>query len=249
MSKEQPELHFYHDVDDDAVGFTSRMLNAAGGQAIAVRISSPGGFAFPGAAVFNLLAAYPGRKTAYIDGIAAGTAALIAMAANRVIAPENTYMLIDEPAGLVIGPAAQHREMAADLEKIASVNAGIFSRRSGRSIDACRAMMQRGALMTAAEAKNAGLVDEIAPVAALVAAFDLGQLPPAAGLFKAAVGRVDPTGVARSRSGAGASGDVSRLASRQGRTRIHDPNRPVDPAVQADWKAANERARALKGGG
>jgi ATP-dependent protease ClpP protease subunit len=218
MSKEQPELQFYSEIDDDAVEYTSRMLNAAGGQPITFCISSPGGFAFPGAAVFNLLAAYPGKKTARIDGIAVGTAALLVQAADRRVTPGSAYLLVDEPSGLVIGPATQHREMAADLDRIAGVNAGIYAKRSGRSIDACRVMMQRGALMTAAEAKSVGLIDEVAPGAALVAAFDLGLLPLAAGPFCM---RVDPTG-----------------AARQG----------LDPSIMSDWKAANMRAKRSMGG-
>ena len=64
-------------------GFTDRKmaaaLRAAGNADVTVNINSPGGDMFEGIAIYNMLAAHPGKVTVNVMGLAASAASVIAM--------------------------------------------------------------------------------------------------------------------------------------------------------------------------
>ncbi|MFV2394034.1 Clp protease ClpP, partial [Escherichia coli] len=64
---------------------------------INLHINSPGGDVFEGIAIFNALKTHGASITAYVDGVAASMASVIAMVGNPVIMPENTFMMIHKP--------------------------------------------------------------------------------------------------------------------------------------------------------
>src|SRR4030095_8722806 len=75
-----------------------RELKALGDvKSINMRINSPGGDSFAGIAIYNTLQAHPATITTRVDGIAASAASLIAMAGDKIIMPDNTFMLVHEP--------------------------------------------------------------------------------------------------------------------------------------------------------
>jgi ATP-dependent Clp protease, protease subunit len=175
-----PEILVYDEISADSAEDFNRALKSLGDcKAITMRINSPGGDGFAGIAIHNILAAHPATITCYIDGIAASAASLIAMAADKIIAPENTFMAIHNPYAMTIGPAAAHRAMADDLDRISDSYAATYSKRSKQPIGAVRALMDQDRLMGAKEAKQLGYVDELAPEDdGLVASFDLAKLAP-----------------------------------------------------------------------
>lgn len=177
-SSAAPEILVYDEIAAGSAEDFKRALNALGGdcRAISMRINSPGGDGFAGLAIHNILAAHPANITCHIDGIAASAASLIAMAADKIVAPENTFVAIHNPYAMTIGPAAAHRAMAADLDRISDGYAGTYAKRSKQSIAAVRALMAEDRLMGAKEAKQLGYVDELTPDEELVATFDLNKL-------------------------------------------------------------------------
>lgn len=70
---------------------------------INLHINSPGGDVFDGIAIFNALKHHGASITAYIDGLAASMASVIAMVGNPVIMPENTMMMIHYPSHYLMG--------------------------------------------------------------------------------------------------------------------------------------------------
>lgn len=73
------DLWLYEQVDADYgvdAGQLVRDLAAAG--PVSVRISSPGGDAFAGLALYEALRSHAGRVTVYIDGVAGSIASVIA---------------------------------------------------------------------------------------------------------------------------------------------------------------------------
>jgi ATP-dependent Clp protease protease subunit len=177
-----PEILVYDEIAAGSAQDFDRALKSLGPdcKAITMRINSPGGDGFAGIAIHNILAAHPATITCHIDGIAASAASLIAMAADKIIAPENTFMAIHNPYAMTIGPAAAHRAMADDLDRIADSYAATYSKRSKQPIGAVRALMNEDRLMGAREAKQLGYVDELTPEDdGLVASFDLTKLQPA----------------------------------------------------------------------
>jgi ATP-dependent protease ClpP protease subunit len=71
---------------------------------LTVRINSPAGSVFDGAAMYNALKRHDAAITVWIDGIAASIARIIAIAGDEVVMPENAMLMLHDPSGLVIGP-------------------------------------------------------------------------------------------------------------------------------------------------
>lgn len=85
---------------------------------IELRINSPGGSVIDGFAIFNMLREHPARVVAKIDGWAASMASIIAMAADEIHMPSNTWMMIHNPWTGTMGDKEELRKMADILEKM-----------------------------------------------------------------------------------------------------------------------------------
>jgi ATP-dependent Clp endopeptidase proteolytic subunit ClpP len=153
----------------DEVGFFgvsedqfARDLAAIDADEITVQISSPGGDAFGGVAIYNTLRAHPARITTRVDGIAASIASVIAQAGDHRVMLGGAQMMIHEAWGLAIGNAAEMREMADLLERQNKNIAAIYAARSGGDADEFAARMAEGdTWLTAQEAVEMGLADEV----------------------------------------------------------------------------------------
>lgn len=148
--------------------FTSE-LAAITAPAIRVEINSPGGDVFDGIAIYNALRAHPAHVTTRVDGLAASIASIIAQAGDHRVMLEAAQMMIHDPWGVCVGSASEMRAFAEILDAQAGVLAGIYARRSGRSVDDMRALMAAETWLTDAATVDAGLADEIlvlAPAAA-----------------------------------------------------------------------------------
>ncbi len=156
---------------------------------ITMRVNSPGGDSFSGIAIHNTLQKHPAKITARVDGIAASAASLITMAADKIVMPENSFMVVHEPHALTIGPASAHRAMADDLERVSNSYANVYSARSKQPVENVKTLMAEDRLMGAQECKDKGYCDKMIPAADMRATFALEKLPPkhrdlAASIFK-----------------------------------------------------------------
>src|SRR4249920_3463296 len=66
---------------------------------IALHINSPGGDVFDGVAIHNAIKNHKATVTAHVDGIAASIASYIAMAADKIIMPANSFLLLHNASG------------------------------------------------------------------------------------------------------------------------------------------------------
>lgn len=92
------------------------------GAPIDLRVNSPGGSVFDAVAIYNALTRHSGQITVWIDGIAASAASYIAMAGDEIVMPENAFLMIHNPAGLVMGTAEDMRAMASALDKVTATS-------------------------------------------------------------------------------------------------------------------------------
>lgn len=84
--------------EDTCPGDISEFLkNLDGAQEISLHINSGGGSVFAGIAIYNMLRRSSAKITAYIDGIAASIASVIACAGDRIIIPANGTFMIHKP--------------------------------------------------------------------------------------------------------------------------------------------------------
>lgn len=149
---------------------------------IDLRLNSPGGSVFDAVAIYNALSRHAGTVTVWIDGIAASAASYVAMAGDEIVMPENAFLMIHDPSGLVMGTAADMRDMAGTLDKIAASMLRGYAAKSGKPEEEIAALLAAETWFDAAEALEAGLATRLAEPMRIAAAFDIGQFrnaPPA----------------------------------------------------------------------
>ena len=149
---------------------------------LTLRLNSPGGSVFDAVAIYNALKRHAGPVTVWIDGIAASAASYIAMAGDEVVMPENAFLMIHDPSGLVMGTADDMRAMAEALDKIKGSLVAGYVAKSGGAEDDIAALMAKETWLDAAEAVELGFADRLAEPVRIAARFDVGRFrnaPPA----------------------------------------------------------------------
>lgn len=129
---------------------------------IAVRINSPGGDAFEGVAIHNLLRAQGKPVDVYVDGIAASAASIIAMAGDKRIMGNNAMMMIHNAWSSCVGYADDMRKMADTLDKVSSSVAQTYIDRAGLSKEDTKALMDAESWLSAQECVEKNLATAIA---------------------------------------------------------------------------------------
>lgn len=130
---------------------------------IELLINSPGGDAFEGVAIVNVMRAHPARTVAIVQGIAASAASFIACAADETIMSPNSTLMIHKAWGLSVGNADDHRSHAELLDKVDAEQADIYTAKSGQSTDAVLELMRAETFMSATEAVDGGFADSMLP--------------------------------------------------------------------------------------
>ena len=146
--------------------FRRQLLSGRG--EVRVWIDSPGGDAFAGAAIYEMLKEYSrsgqGRTVAMIT-LAASAASLIAMACDEIRISMLGTVMIHEPWSIVAGKAVEHRATAEVLENIRQAQIRAYSERTGQSEEKILELMQgsdgRGTYMNANQAIELGFADHL----------------------------------------------------------------------------------------
>ncbi len=142
---------------------------------LTLRLNSPGGSVFDAVAIYNALQRHAGTVTVSIDGIAASAASYIAMAGDEIIMPENAFLMIHDPSGMVMGTASDMRAMADALEKIGASLVKGYAAKSGKPEKDIAKLMAKETWLDAAEAVDMGLADTLAAPVKMAASFDVSQ--------------------------------------------------------------------------
>jgi ATP-dependent protease ClpP protease subunit len=169
--------------DEDTVSAKQFLddLNALGDvDNITLRINSPGGDVFDGVAIHNSLKNHKATVTAHVDGIAASAASFIAMAADKIVMPSNSFLLIHGASGMSWGNADDMRAVADDLDRIDKSLTATYVARAKSTTAKVKALMKEDRLMDADEAKSWGFADEVTAEKKMAAKFSLRLLPKAA---------------------------------------------------------------------
>lgn len=141
-----------------------QQLESLAGLPIDVHIASDGGNVAAGIAIFNMLKSHNAEVTVYIDSWAASIASVIAFAGNKIVMPENTFLMIHNPTGGCFGDAEYLRSVADWLDKLRNMIAETYAGfAKTASVDEIKEMMDKETWFTAKEAsetfKNIELVD------------------------------------------------------------------------------------------
>lgn len=161
------ELLLYGDVGPaeygmiDEKAFAAELKKLGEVRTIQLRINSAGGSAFSGLAIYNQLKRHPARVEVTVDGLAASIASVIAMSGEAIRMGEGTQLMVHDASALTWGNAAEMQRTAELLDSISQDLAEIYARRSGRPAHAMRELMRAETWLTAGEAVEAKLADEV----------------------------------------------------------------------------------------
>jgi ATP-dependent Clp protease protease subunit len=210
-----------------AKGFLSELGALPEGTPVDLRLNSPGGSVFDAVAIHNALKRHEGTVTVWIDGIAASAASYIAMAGDEIVMPENAFLMIHDPAGLVMGTAEDMRAMAGTLDKIAAGMTRGYAGRSGKTEDEIAALMAAETWFSAAEALEAGLATQLAEPVRIAASFDIARFRNAPPELQEAVEPVETADPDSAKTGSDIvedANDVAAPADATPRPEARDPD-------------------------
>lgn len=140
-----------------------------------VHINSGGGSVSQGIAIYNAIKQYDGQVVVYVDGLAASIASIIAMAGDKLIMAEGSLMMVHEVWTQLAGNASDLRKEAEVLDKHTDTILDIYEANTPLSRDEIQQMLAAETWLTADEALELGIADEIAGEAKLAASIDLSR--------------------------------------------------------------------------
>jgi len=158
-----------------AKGFLAELGALPDDAAIDLRLNSPGGSVFDAVAIYNALKRHAGDITVWIDGIAASAASYIAMAGDTIVMPENAFLMIHDPSGLVVGTAEDMRATAEALDKVKGSLIQGYAAKSGKPDDEIATLMAAETWLDAKDALDFGFIDRVAEPVKLAASFDVAR--------------------------------------------------------------------------
>ena len=135
-----------------------------------LEINSPGGSVFDGYTIYQEIKSLRDRGVmvnATITGMAASMASVIVMAADKIRIVPHGRMMIHDASNVVAGNAEQLRQAAELLDGISNDLAGIYSARTGKSLEEVRDLMKKETWMSAKEAVENRFADEIFDIRAV----------------------------------------------------------------------------------
>ncbi len=130
---------------------------------INIYINSPGGSITAGMAIYDTMQFIRNDVTTICVGQCASMGALLLTAGTKGkrFALPNARVLIHQPSGGASGQATDVRIMAEEILRMRKMTSEIIARHSGQTFEQVELDVERDRIMSAAQAKVYGLVDEV----------------------------------------------------------------------------------------
>lgn len=136
-------------------------LNKYSPKDIIVRINSPGGDSFAGAAIYTALKEYQGKTTAKIDGLAASAASWIAMACDKVLISPCATMMIHCAWTFAAGNAVDLQTYIEELKAVDDGMVTAYVSKTGKTREEILSLMKKETWFSAKEAVENNFADEV----------------------------------------------------------------------------------------
>jgi ATP-dependent protease ClpP protease subunit len=136
-------------------------LATANGEDVEVEINSVGGEVYAGSDIYTMLKDYAGKVTVKILGVAASAASVIAMAGDKTVISPTAQIMIHNVWSRVLGDYRDMEHEAVVLKGWNKSIANAYMLKSGMSQSELLALMDKESWLTAQEALQNKLVDEI----------------------------------------------------------------------------------------
>jgi ATP-dependent Clp protease protease subunit len=133
------------------------------GKDISIYINSPGGAVYAGLGIYDTMQFISSKVSTICTGIAASMASvlLVAGAKEKRFALEHSRVMIHQPMGGMQGQAADMEITVREIVKIKEELYKIISSHSGKPYEDVERDSDRDYWMTATEAKEYGMIDDI----------------------------------------------------------------------------------------
>lgn len=157
------EIYIYDYID--GWGYNERTLRydlaKAGDGPITIYMNSPGGSAFSGVAMKNLLRRDARKITVIVDAMCASAATIISMGADTIKMCQGSEWLVHRCWSLGMGDCKFFDKMAKEMRGTDSSLAEMYAAKTGSSMDDILDLMDEDRLMQRDEALELGFIDEI----------------------------------------------------------------------------------------
>jgi ATP-dependent Clp protease, protease subunit len=126
-------------------------------------INSPGGLVTAGMAIYDTMQYIRPPVQTFCIGQAASAASLLLCAGRKGerFALPNSRIMVHQPSASYYGQAADIARHAQEIVKMKRRLNEIYAKHSGQTVEAIEKMLDRDTYMTAEEAKNFGLLDQV----------------------------------------------------------------------------------------
>jgi ATP-dependent Clp protease protease subunit len=130
---------------------------------IAFYINSPGGVVTAGLAMYDTMQYIRSPVSTVCIGMAASAGSLLLMAGakGKRFALPNSQVMIHQPSGGAQGQATDIEIQAREIIKTRSRLNALYAHHTGQAIDEIERRMERDTYMTAEEARDFGLIDQV----------------------------------------------------------------------------------------
>lgn len=174
LSNSEGEIRIYGEItkyaweelgETSAVLFSRELDKLKDIENISLKINSPGGDVYEALAMYHEIKRLSQTKniTAYVDGMAASAATLLAIAANKTVIGKGCYFMIHNPmTSLCYANSQELEEAKKHLEKTKENIIDLYIEKTKLSREEVSKKMDDTTWFTAEEALQAGFVDEIA---------------------------------------------------------------------------------------
>ena len=140
-----------------------RNLESANGDDVTFRVNSGGGSVFAGCDIYNMLMDYRNKANVNIEinGLCASIAGVIAMAGSTVKMSPSALFMIHNVSCNASGDYRDMEHTAETLKKANETVANAFKLKTGMEDKEIKAIMDKETWLTADEAKEKKIIDEI----------------------------------------------------------------------------------------
>lgn len=155
------QFYEYFGMDAVSPSGVSQQLADGDDDEIEVNIASNGGDLFAASEIYTMLKDDPRNVTVNIQGLAASSASIIAMAGDEVNISPTAQMMIHQVWSNTQGNADDMRSSAESLDSADQAVVNAYAMKTGLDSESILSMMQQETWMNAQEAVDKGFADKI----------------------------------------------------------------------------------------